>query len=89
MENRRVRRYRGDDDVAKVVILGPPGRIWTQAAAIGIPVRMIKIANGDVERYCTEFPNAPAPRKACKEMLRIGRDLGITKAAKKFLRGVQ
>lgn len=86
IEPRRVRRFRTADAGTKVVILGPPGRVWTQAVAVDIPIRLFKIANGDVLKYCTEVQNAPAPRRACKQMLRIGKDLGITKGAKTFLR---
>jgi len=84
--NRRVRRYRGKQNRAQVAILGPSGRRWTMAAVIDTPVRLVKIANRDVERYCSEFDGAPSPKRACRQMLTAGRALGITKGARKFLR---
>lgn len=70
-----------------VAIAGDPGRIYTPLVWIDGPMRLAKIPNGDVTRYGREFSAAkPTLKQAAKRMLRAGKKLGISKAAKKHLR---
>lgn len=82
--SRNVVRYRTEDS-AVIAIKGPPGRIYTQLVWIDVPLRLSKVANGDVDSFSTILADVKV-RKAAKDMLRIGKRLGITKGAKKFLR---
>ena len=82
-----------DADGGFTAILGNPGRIFTQYVRIesnssGPFIRKRKMANGDVELFSTPLLKGIDPypiKKACNHMLRVGRNLGITKGAKKLL----
>lgn len=67
----------------KTAIMGEPGRVWTPYVMIEYPVRLFKIRNTD-KRYIKDM-DYPL-RKAVRHYLRIGREKGITKGAKRFLR---
>lgn len=68
----------------KCVVLGEPGRLYTQYVLIDYPVRLRRIANGDIARY-TRDAGYPL-KKGLRSFLRIGRKNGITKGAAKLLR---
>lgn len=70
-----------------VAIAGDPGRIYTPLVWIDGPIRRVKIPNGDVARYGRDYEGQkPTLKQAARRMLRAGKKLGITKAAKKHLR---
>ena len=81
------------DDGGFTAVLGNPGRIYTpyvrmQTNSSGPFIKKRKIANGDVDHYCSPLLKGIDPypiRKICNHMLRVGRMHGITKAAKKLL----
>lgn len=77
----RIRTVEG----CKVAIIGEPGRKWTPYSTIEFPVRLHRIKNSDVGRFTVDI-QYPL-KKACKSFLRVGRSHGITKGARKFLRG--
>ncbi len=82
---RRVLRFR-DEQQAKMVIAGPPGRKFTEYVEIDIPIRVKRVTNEEFEAYSSEIQGAWKPRKACREFLRLGKPMGITKGAKRFLK---
>lgn len=81
--SRTVIRYK-TDAATVTAITGTPGRIWTPMVFIDSPLRLTKVANGDVAKYGTEI--VYTAQKAARTMLKAGKALGITKGAKKFLR---
>lgn len=82
----RLIKYRTEDQ-AVTAIADEPGRIYTMMVFIDAPVRLHKVANGDVERYGRAIEaKRPTIKQAARRMLRAGKALGITKGAKKLLR---
>ena len=69
-------------------VLGEPGRIYTPFVMVEFPVRKRKIANGDIERHTKPLlkgiDDYPV-KKIANHLLRIGRQHGITKGARKLL----
>ena len=65
-----------------------PGRLYTRLVFIDAPIRLSKVANGDVNRYGRDHTGKPTLKKAARQMLKAGKSLGITKGAKKALREV-
>lgn len=66
-----------------------PGRLYTKLVWIDAPIRLVKVANGDVTRYGSDFePTRPTLKSAARRMLKAGKRLGITKSARKALREV-
>ena len=54
---------------------------------IDTPIRVQKVANGDIALYSHDIiQGARALKPTARKMLKAGKRLGITKAAKKFLR---
>ena len=81
-------KYRTEHSAVTAIAL-PPGRIYTKLVFIDAPIRLTKVANGDVERYGKDYePKRPTLKAAARRMLRAGKSLGITKAARKALREV-
>lgn len=88
-----------DDDGSFTAVVGKPGRIYTQfvrmdgAGATGPFIVKRKMANGDMDLYSSPLlwaNDTPYPiKRIVKHMLRIGRENGITKSAKDFLRGAK
>lgn len=71
-------------------VLGKPGRKFTPYVCLsGYPVRKRRILNRDVERYCRQLTlgkrEYPVTR-AVNNMLRVGRQYGITKGARMLLK---
>lgn len=66
------------------VVMGEPGRKFTQYVRIGYPVRVRKITNEEAARYSTEI-NYPL-RRACRRMIRFGAHGNISKQARQFLK---
>ena len=83
--SREVISYATDDGFV-VAIIGPPGRIYTPMVFIDSPVKRYMVANGDVAKYRRELPVPYKVKRAAQLMLKAGKKLGITRAAKKFLR---
>lgn len=74
---------------ARVALIGEPGRIYTKLVYIDSPIRVHKVANGDVESFSYELVQGAGKIKpAARKMLKAGKKLGITKGAKKFLRRI-
>jgi len=82
----RLIKFRTEDQ-AVTALVGDPERIYTKMVYIDAPIRLRKIPNGDVERYGNDVQDKrPTVKQAARRMLRVGKSLGITKGAKKFLR---
>ena len=88
MNDNKLRALRRDTGEV-TAILGTPGRIYTPVVWIDSPIRVHKIPNGEVTRYCRDIPNPPPLKRAANRMLKAGKALGITKAAKTFLRAAK
>lgn len=74
-------------DGARVALIDEPGRIYTKLVYIDSPIRLHRIANGDVEMFSREIvQGARKVKPAARAMLKVGKVLGIKKSAKKFLR---
>ena len=74
---------------ARVALIAEPGRIYTKLVYIDSPIRVHKVANGDVASFSHEIiQGARKVKPAARRMLKIGKALGITKSAKKFLRRI-
>lgn len=72
---------------ARVALIEEPGRIYTKMVYIDSPIRVQKVANGDVESFSHEIiQGARKIKPTARRMLKVGKKLGITKGAKKFLR---
>lgn len=70
---------------AYTVVAGNPGRLYTQFVIVdSFPVRLAKISNAEFARYASDI-KYPL-KKACRYILRIGRQQGINKGAKALLR---
>jgi hypothetical protein len=72
-------------------IIGEAGRKFTKYIALDFPVRIRKILNTDVEKFTSQLTIGKARqdyplKKAANHMLRVGRQHGISGAARKFLR---
>lgn len=82
-----------DTDGFFTAIIGNPGRIYTPIVKIESPtsgphIIRRQIANGDIDMFSSPLMNGDKPyplKKAVNHMLRIGREQGITKSAKKML----
>ena len=84
----RLIKYRTEQAAVTAIAL-EPGRLYTRLIFIDAPIRLTKVANGDVERYARDYePRRPTLKAAARRMLRAGKKLGITKAARKALREV-
>jgi len=68
-------------------ILGKPGRVYTPYVIIEFPIRLRRIANGDVTRY-TKDMDYPL-KKACSRFMGVGRRHGMTKGARKLIKAAQ
>lgn len=68
-----------------MAVAGEAGRLYTMLVWIDAPIRVRRVPNGDVERYATDYDRQPVKR-AARTMLRAGKNLGITKGAKRHLR---
>ena len=76
-------------DGARVALIDEPGRIYTKMVYIDSPMRVHKVANGDLATYSQEIiQGARKIKPTARRMLKAGKRLGITKGAKKFLRRV-
>lgn len=80
----RLIKFRTEEGVVRA-IAGDPGRIYTQLVWIDAPIRLRKVTNQEVDRYGVDHTWKPTTRKAARTMLQVGKRLGITKGAKKFL----
>ena len=81
-----LKRFYGVDG-ARVALIDEPGRIYTKMVYIDSPMRVHKIANGDVATFSQEIIQGERKIKpTARRMLKAGKRLGITKSAKKFLR---
>lgn len=73
-----------------VAVLGNRGRVWTPYVSIdAYPIRKHKIRTAKLAKYCKplELRGKPYPlTRAAKQMLRVGRNMGITKGAKALLK---
>lgn len=76
-------------DGARVALIGEPGRIYTRLVYIDSPIRLHRVANGEVEMYSNDLAQGACDVKpAARKMLKVGKVLGIKKSAKKFLREI-
>ncbi len=83
-----LKRFYGVDG-ARVALIDEPGRIYTKLVYIDSPIRVSKVANGDVAAFSQEIiQGARKIKPTARKMLKAGKRLGITKGAKKFLRRV-
>lgn len=81
-------KFRTEQGAVTAIAL-EPARLYTKLVWIDAPIRLVKVANGDVERYGSDYePKRPTLKAAARRMLRAGKQLGITKGAKKALRDV-
>ncbi len=81
---REVKRYRTDEGV-RVAIVGTPGRKWIPLVYLEVPMRLRKVPLSEA-KYITDLPDAPSVRSACRNFLRFGKGVGITKGARRFLK---
>lgn len=82
-----LRQRSGQRQKCVTAIIGPAGRKFTYVVWISAPVRLHRLANDDVNAHSRELPK-PSVKGAARRMLQAGKSLGITKAAKRFLRKV-
>lgn len=75
-----------DDEGTRTALMGKPGRKFTPYVVIEFPIRMHKMANAEVDRYTSSLDGSI--KKAARRYRKIGRQYGITKGARGFLRGV-
>lgn len=68
-------------------ILGDPGRVYTPYVIVEFPVRLRRIANGDIKKYTRDL-DYPL-KKACSRFMGIGRRHGMTKGARKLIKRAQ
>ena len=72
-----------------VAVMGQPGRVWTPYVTLeGFPVRRRRIRNVKVAkatRPCMKGKNPYPLKRAANQMLRVGRQQGITKSARRLL----
>jgi len=80
----RVVRIHANDESFHTAVMGEPSRIFTPYVMVEFPVRLRRIANGDVASYVEDM-DYPL-KKACRHLLRMGREHDISKAAKTFLK---
>ena len=81
------------DSGSFTAVVGKPGRIYTpfvrmDSSGSGPFIIKRQMANGDMGLYAKQLLKGIDPyplKKAINHMLRIGRENGITKAAKTFL----
>ena len=74
---------------ARVTLIAEPGRIYTELVYIDSPIKVHKVANGDVATFSHDIVQGSRKVKpAARHMLKVGKKLGISKGAKKFLRAV-
>lgn len=73
-----------------VAVLGQKGRVWTQYVSINsYPVRKQKVRTAKLGKLCRplELRGKPYPlARAARQMLRVGKNMGITKGAKALLK---
>lgn len=90
----QVMRIKVDDGVGAFVgIVGKPGRIYTpyvriDAHGTGSWIIRRMMANGDIAAFASTLMRGDKPyplKRAVNHLLRIGREHGITKTAKKLL----
>lgn len=83
---REVKRYKMDEG-NRVAIVGTPGRKYIPLVYIDIPIRLRMVPLSEA-KYITDLrpQDTPPVRQAAREFLRIGKGLGITKGARKFLK---
>lgn len=84
---RAVRIHTNDGTFSAV--LGEPGRKYTQFVCLDkFPVRKRKMGNAEAERFSTPLTLGKKDyplKRAVNNMLRVGRQHGITKGAKQLL----
>jgi len=85
-------RYKGKNAVGSkssgtvVAILGEAKRLYTPLVWIDSPIRLRKISNHEVKNYTSELHGKLSTvKRAARTMLKAGKRLNITKAARKFL----
>lgn len=79
----RIAHVDGYTQQFQIAVLGDPGRIYTPYVTTEFPVRLRRIANGDVKKYTKDI-DYPL-KKACTALKRVGSKQGITKGAKQLL----
>lgn len=82
----QVTRYRTADQTV-TAITGEAGHKFTPMVWIDSPIRLHKVPNETAAKYGEAY-DRPTVKSAARTMLRAGKRLGITKAAKQFLREV-
>lgn len=76
------------DEGQFTAVIGKPGRIYTPFVTVDFPVRMQRMANGDVAKFTTPLKLGEKDyplRRAANHMLRVGRKHGISKRARNLL----
>jgi hypothetical protein len=73
------------EEGGRTAIVGEPARIYTPYVMVEFPIRLRRMPNADVAKYCTDM-DYPIKR-ACNRYLKIGRKQGISRGARKFIKG--
>ena len=71
------------EEGSQTAIMGEPSRLYTKYVMVEFPIRLRRMPNGNVAKY-TKDMDYPL-KKACRGYLRIGRQHGISKGARKFI----
>lgn len=83
----RLQRYFSNDG-ARVALVDEPDRKFTRLVYIDSPIRVHKVPNDDARYMRDVLQGARSVKTAARKMLIAGRQLGITKSARKFLNEV-
>ena len=80
--------YLREEDGSYLSVLGKPGRIYTPYVRFDYPVRMRRMANGDIKKYTRDADKVQL-KKLCRALIKFGntKHNTITKGARKLLRG--
>jgi hypothetical protein len=76
------------ESTSVVAIVGEPGRKFTEMVYLnGTGVTLRKIPNAEAERFCKEITQGKKGlARTARQLIKAGRNLGITKGAKRFLK---